>query len=111
MFPDASDFPRVYSHYRECGLKQLAGARLSTPKRDTLGYHQSLSLLVLYRRMVNRSRSQELQAALSKVEEHSHLMASSKNAENREYHDRMRRAWRGLADGWRIINDIDKVAG
>ena len=58
-----------------------------------------------------RSRCRELEAALAKVEEHSQAMATAKNSDERAWHDRMRRKWMGLAEGWRMISEIDKVDG
>ena len=49
-----------------------------------------------------------LQRALTKAEEHSRLILSAENSEQRSYHERMYRKWLGVAQGLGLINDIDK---
>jgi hypothetical protein len=52
----------------------------------------------------------EIQQALAKVEEYARKAALSKTAKDRDYYDRMRRKWLGIADGWRVIDEIDRAS-
>jgi hypothetical protein len=49
-----------------------------------------------------------LQQALDKADHYLALAASAKNSEDRAYNERMHRKWLGLANGWRMINNVDK---
>jgi hypothetical protein len=53
----------------------------------------------------------EVKRALAKAEECAKLAALAKTAKDRDYYDRMRRKWLGIADGWRVIDEIDEVPG
>jgi len=53
-------------------------------------------------------QSNEFQQALRKAKENERLAARAKTAKDREYYERMRKKWLGLAEGWRMI---DEVAG
>jgi hypothetical protein len=57
-----------------------------------------------------RTEGSEIQQALAKAEECARKAALAKTAEDRDYYDRMHRKWLGIADGWRVIDGIDKVA-
>ena len=52
----------------------------------------------------------EIKQALVKAEECAKLAASAKSYKDRDYYERMRRKWLGLADGWRVIDEVDKVS-
>jgi hypothetical protein len=52
----------------------------------------------------------EVMQALAKAEECAKKAASAKTNEDRDFHERMRRKWLGLADGWRVIDEIDKAS-
>jgi hypothetical protein len=52
----------------------------------------------------------EVKQALAKAEECARNAALSKAAKDRDYYDRMRRKWLGIAEGWRVIDKIDKVS-
>ena len=51
----------------------------------------------------------QLQQALAKTEAYMKLAASAQKAEDRAYYERMYRKWLGIADGWRMIANIDKT--
>ena len=48
----------------------------------------------------------EVKQALTKAEENAVRARSAKTAQDREYYERMRRTWLGIADGWRVIVDV-----
>jgi hypothetical protein len=50
----------------------------------------------------------EVKQALAKAEECAKKAALAKTAKDRDYYDRMRRKWLGIADGWRVIDEIDR---
>jgi hypothetical protein len=50
----------------------------------------------------------EVAAALAKAREYEALVAAAKDAKKRDYYARMSRKWFGIADGWRVITDVDK---
>jgi 3-methyladenine DNA glycosylase AlkD len=52
----------------------------------------------------------EVKQALAKAEECARLAASAKTLKDRDYYDRMCRKWLGIADGWRVIDELDKVS-
>jgi hypothetical protein len=55
------------------------------------------------------SEGSEIKQALAKAEECARKAALSKTAKDRDYYDRMHRKWLGIADGWRVIDGIDKA--
>jgi hypothetical protein len=57
----------------------------------------------------HRPMSEEAQLAVAKVEENAKLAAQARTNEDREYYERMRRKWLGIADGWRVIDEIGQV--
>jgi hypothetical protein len=56
------------------------------------------------------SEGSEIKQALAKAEEFARKAALAKTAKDRDYYDRMYRKWLGIADGWRVIDGIDKVS-
>jgi hypothetical protein len=54
--------------------------------------------------------SAEVKQALAKAEECAKKAALAKTNKDRDYYERMRRKWLGIADGWRVIDEIDKVS-
>ena len=52
----------------------------------------------------------EAKQALAKAEECEEKAALAKTAEDRNYYDRMCRKWLGIADGWRVIDEVDKMS-
>jgi hypothetical protein len=55
------------------------------------------------------SNAPEVKQALAKAEECAKLAASAKSFRDRDYYERMRRKWLGIADGWRVIAEVDKT--
>jgi hypothetical protein len=51
----------------------------------------------------------EVLEALAKAEECAQKAAIAKTKEERNYYERMRRKWLGIADGWRVIDEVDKA--
>jgi hypothetical protein len=56
------------------------------------------------------SERSEIKQALAKAEECARKAALAKTAKDRDYYDRMHRKWLGIADRWRVIDEIDKVS-
>jgi hypothetical protein len=52
----------------------------------------------------------EVKQALAKAEECARKAAIAKTAKDRDYYNRMHRKWLGLADGWRVIDEVDKAS-
>jgi hypothetical protein len=52
----------------------------------------------------------EVKQALAKAEECAEKAALAKTAEDRNYYDRMRRKWLGIAEGWRVIDEVDQMS-
>ena len=52
--------------------------------------------------------STEVEQALARAEECARRAATAETAEDRDYYDRMRRKWLGIADGWRAIDEVSK---
>jgi len=50
----------------------------------------------------------EVKKALARAEEFAARAASANYSKEREYCGRMSRKWLGLADGWRVIVEVDK---
>jgi hypothetical protein len=50
----------------------------------------------------------EVKKALARAEEFAARAASANYSKEREYCERMSRKWLGLADGWRVIVEVDK---
>jgi hypothetical protein len=57
--------------------------------------------------MQRLSEAPEVIQALAKAEEYARLADSAKNANDRNDYERLRRKWLGIADGWRVITEID----
>jgi hypothetical protein len=57
-----------------------------------------------------RGDAPEVEQALAKAEECAKLAASAKTPKVRDYYERMRREWLGVANGWRVIDQIDKAS-
>jgi hypothetical protein len=55
------------------------------------------------------SETPEVVEALAKVEEYAKLAAGAETDKDRLFYERMRQKWLGIADGWRVIADIDKT--
>jgi thymidylate kinase len=53
--------------------------------------------------------SHEVKHALAKAEKNARLAAQAKTEKDRDYYERMRRKWLGIAEGWRVIDEIDQV--
>jgi hypothetical protein len=51
----------------------------------------------------------EVKQALAKVEEYSRKAALAKSHKERDYYERMSRKWLGIADGWRVIVEVDQA--
>ena len=58
--------------------------------------------------MQRLSEAPEVVQALAKAEEYARLAVSAKTAKDRNYYERLRRKWLGLAEGWRFIAEIDR---
>ncbi len=56
------------------------------------------------------SDAPEVKQALAKAEECAKAAALAKTDKDRDFHERMRRKWLGLADGWRVIDEVDKAS-
>ena len=50
----------------------------------------------------------EVGEAMAKAQEYANLAALAKTAKDRNYYERLRRKWLGLAEGWRFIAEIDR---
>ena len=50
----------------------------------------------------------EVRRALAKAKECAKLAALAKTDNDRDFHERMRRKWLGLAVGWRVIDEVNK---
>jgi hypothetical protein len=59
----------------------------------------------------DKSWKLQLREALAKADENSRLAASAKNSQDQAYYQRVHRKWLGIADGWRMINNVDKIVG
>jgi hypothetical protein len=55
-----------------------------------------------------RSELDDAQQALAKAEECAKQAALAKTFKDRDYYERMRRKWLGIAEGWRVIDEVDK---
>jgi hypothetical protein len=53
--------------------------------------------------------SPEVLEALSKAEEYAQLAASASTEKERAFYERMRGKWLGIADGWKVIDSVDKL--
>jgi hypothetical protein len=51
----------------------------------------------------------EVKQALGKAQEYAKLAAEALDPRKREYFLRMERKWLGIADGWRVIANVDKT--
>jgi hypothetical protein len=51
----------------------------------------------------------EVKQALGKAHEYAKLAAEAVDPRKREYFLRMERKWLGIADGWRVIANVDKT--
>jgi hypothetical protein len=52
----------------------------------------------------------EVTQALAKADECAKQAALAKTDKDRDFHERMRRKWLGLADTWRVIEQVDKAS-
>ena len=52
------------------------------------------------------SEAPEVKQAMTKADEYTALASSAKSKKDRNYYQRMRRKWLGVADGWRFIVGI-----
>jgi hypothetical protein len=52
----------------------------------------------------------EVKQALAKAEECAKKAALAKTKEDTDYYERMRRKWLGIAEGWRVIDEIGKTS-
>jgi hypothetical protein len=52
----------------------------------------------------------EVMQALAKAEECAKQAALAKTYRDRDRYERMRRKWLGIADGWRLITEVDKAS-
>ncbi len=59
---------------------------------------------------IRLSDTPEVMQAKAKAEECAKLAALAKTDKDRNFHERMRRKWLDLADGWRVIDEIDKAS-
>jgi hypothetical protein len=50
----------------------------------------------------------EIKEALAKAEECAKKAALAKTPKDRDYYERMQRKWLGIAEGWRVIDEVDK---
>ncbi len=50
----------------------------------------------------------EVKQALAKAKECAKQATLAKTDNDRNFHERMRRKWLGLADGWRMIDEVNK---
>jgi hypothetical protein len=50
----------------------------------------------------------EFKQAVAKAAEYADRAAAAKDPELRDYYFRMHRKWLGIAEGWRLITDIEK---
>jgi hypothetical protein len=48
----------------------------------------------------------EVEQALAKADECEKMMSAAETDEDREFYDRMRRKWIGIAEGWRFIVEV-----
>lgn len=53
--------------------------------------------------------SPEVLEALSKAEEYAQLAASASTEKERAFYERMRGKWLSIADGWKVIDSVDKL--
>jgi hypothetical protein len=51
----------------------------------------------------------EVRQALAKAEENAARARSARTRADRNYYERMTRTWRGIADGWHVIANVDKT--
>src|SRR5262245_3110417 len=58
--------------------------------------------------VAERPSEPEVAEAHSKAREYEVLAAAAQDEEEKNYCERMRRKWEGIADGWRVITEIDK---
>jgi transcription elongation GreA/GreB family factor len=57
--------------------------------------------------MGQSSEAPEVIQALAKADEYGRLAAQAKTAKDRNDYERLQRKWLGIADGWRVITEID----
>jgi hypothetical protein len=56
------------------------------------------------------SEPPEVKQALAKAEECAKKAALAKTPKDRAYYERMHRKWLGIAEGWRVIVEVDKAS-
>ncbi|HEX9284290.1 MAG TPA: hypothetical protein VF879_01365 [Nitrospirales bacterium] len=52
----------------------------------------------------------EFMRALAKADECARKAALAKTVKDQDFHERMRRKWLGVADGWCVIEEVDKAS-
>jgi hypothetical protein len=52
----------------------------------------------------------EVKQALAKAAECAKKAALARALEDRDYYERMQRKWLGIAEGWRVIVEVDKAS-
>jgi hypothetical protein len=61
--------------------------------------------------MGQSNEAPEVIQALAKADEYGRLAAQTKTAKDRNDYERLRHKWLGIADGWRVIAEIDVKHG
>ncbi len=51
----------------------------------------------------------EVKQALARAEDFARRAASATDSKDRDYYERIHRKWLGIADGWRVIAEVDKT--
>jgi hypothetical protein len=51
----------------------------------------------------------EIKEALARAQDFSRRAAAATDSTERDYCERMYRKWLGIADGWRVIVEVDKA--
>ncbi len=64
---------------------------------------------VMDRSHIPSPMTDQVKQAVAKAEENARLAAQARTDKDRDYYDRMRRKWLGIAEGWRVIDEIDQV--
>jgi hypothetical protein len=60
-------------------------------------------------RALRADEAPEVKHAFAKAEQYAARAVSAKDSQERERCERMRRKWLGIADGWRVIAEVDKT--
>jgi hypothetical protein len=59
--------------------------------------------------MQRATEAPEVLRALNKAQEYAEKAATATTAQERAEYERLWRKWVGIADGWRVITQIDKT--